>query len=408
MIEPKKRNEALDKLAENTPGSIRTKDGVMIKFDWGFYHVTDITSINSEGYKKYGDIWNYYQPICNDDDIDRILNQRCAKDFLLSIQAEGVLEKPRFLRVFRKRFNNSKNVSLSSYYNKNNKNDLYLNELSKGNQAKLNTIPAGSALMDRLNAACVKSKFGSVIFISEKLEYLLYYMNIFIYSENIGFTTEDSCVALMLGLRIYFGYESLDFDLDPRGDFPEANKKALDRISKMQYSFILGHEYSHILLGHLSDKKLRSEFLFKSESDKRSKVEHYIHRFKEEYDADWCAIKNIKGNSNFKEELANAAFTALLIIYAAQKADEYINPRGKNSYHSHPSPIDRIWNIRRRLDNKLGFEREHLESSIEYVDKMVDHFLTHHLPFNFDEFERYGSTYFSAYKDKILRDRFDY
>lgn len=408
MIHPLERKKKLDKFASEMSGAVRTKDGVMIPIEHGFYHVTDILDINCEGYEKYGNAWHYYQPICNADDIERILNPKNSSDLLLGVRANTVLDKPRLLRVFRTRFNNSPNLSISSYYEKNDKNTMYLQHLSKGNRAKLIDIPAGSALIDRMNAACIKTEFGNMIVVSEALEYFLYYMNIFIYGKNIGFDISEAYVALIIGLRIYFGYEALDFDLDPRGDFPYRSQLALSQISSLQYSFILGHEYSHHLLGHLSDQKLKSEYFFKDENGQECNLDHYIHRFKEEYDADWHAIKNVKGSSNFKSNLANAAFTSLLSMHAAKRVNDYMHPRGSNGYSSHPEPVERIWKIRSKLDNRIGFDKEMLESTLEYVNNMVDHFLKEHLPYHFDDFERYGSYYFAKYKGPLKRDRFDF
>ncbi|MBU9829236.1 hypothetical protein J1779_04785 [Rahnella sp. FC061912-K] len=404
----KEKKDTFDKMAAKIPGAIRTKTGVIIPIDdkGGIFHVTDFGPINTAEDQKFGDLWGVYKVICNEADLDRIVKPSALDDYLLKIRAESILDNPRLIRVFQKRFNNSEGMTLSKWYNRNDRQNLYINNVSKGNHDKLFKVPVGTAMISRANAICMPVDKGNIIIVSEKLIYALYFFNIFLFGQSLDFTDQECFTAYVIALRVYYGHESLDFDLDPRGDFPEYIENHLQEITTMQYNFILGHEYAHHLLGHLKESKLVDEYLLNS--DNSSIFPHYKHRFKEEYDADWHSIKNIKGDNNYRSSLADAAFTCFYFFYVLEQVGEYFSPQGKSHAKTHPYALDRMRHLRSHLKSSCGISREYLDKTKQYIDQVTGHFLNEILPYHVDEFERYGSHYFKRFKDKILRDRVDY
>ena len=402
------KRKIFDDMASKIPGAKRTKKGVLIplKGKGNFYHITDMHKLNTEEHKKYGDEWLEYKVICDINDYEDIISLKTQSDYLLKLRAESILDNMRVLRVFQSRFKNSDKMTLSKWYSKYDKPNTYIENISKGAKSKLVNIPAGTAMLKRSNAICMSVPPGNIIVVSEKLIYALYFFNIFIYGESLGFTTQEAITGLTIALRTFYGHETLDFDMDTRGEFDKSTEMHLQKLLSNQYNFILGHEYAHHLLGHLNDSKLFSERMFLNES--KDKVHHYIHKYKEEYDADWFSIKNITGNKDYKNEIANAAFTCFFFFYTLELVGEYLAPQGDASAKSHPPAMDRLFTLRRKLKANIGHEKEHLEAVKSSIDSVMDYYIKELLPFNMDDFEKYGSYYFERFKPLRLSDRIDY
>ena len=390
------------------PNAKPASHGVLIETDAGLFHLTGI--VNKSDYEGLSNDASFYAPFCNRDDIVKIKKPKVLSDYLLQIRAEAIVDNPRLVRVFRKRRGNKKDWSLDGYYKNKARENTYLRALSKGNQKKLAGIPAGSAYLDNVNAICMKTNLGNVIAISEPLENFLYFMNLFFYGEDFGVKPKDVFSAFLIAQRIMAGDESYDFDLDPRGDLPEHIETFLQSLTDLQYQFILGHEYAHHLLGHLNESRLFSENLSNvlNAYEGTQVIQHYKYSHKLEYDADWHSIKHIKGDSKYKEDISNAAFLALMYFEVSGLILDYTNPRRSGAHSSHPNPVDRIFKLRSKLNNRLGFSKDQLENNIDFLRGFTKHFIDKYLVFNFDDFERYGSVYLPSYKEKLLVDRVDF
>ncbi|ENQ8064266.1 M48 family metalloprotease [Vibrio parahaemolyticus] len=386
----------------------KAKQGVVINTGNGIMHL--FGAVNNSDYLGLGDDALFFAPFCSRDDVEKIMNPKSASDYLLKLRAESIVDNPRLIRVFLKRKAGYTNWSLSEYYKKQDRDPLYLKFLSKGNYDKLKNVPAGSAYINTVNAVCSKSPKGNVIAVSEPLEQYLYFMNIFFYGDDFGIDDHNRFNAFLIAQRLIAGFESPDFDLDPRCIFPESVEIFMSGLTNIQYQFILGHEYSHHLLGHLSDANLVStnfsEIVRGFEGT--YKLSHYKYSHKLEYDADWHAIKFIKGNKQFRNDVANGAFLALMYMKVSSMVLDYINPARSTLMSTHPDPIQRIWKLRTRLNNKLGFDRDQLTNNISFLESYTNDFLNHFVAFNFDDFEKYGSVYLPSYKKKLLIDRLDF
>ncbi len=404
----KEKNEIFDKITTKVVGAKRTKNGVLLPLDkkGNFYHITDMHKSHTPEHEEFGDTWFEYKIICDADDLKKILKPSSLEDYLLQIRADAILDNMRVIRVFKKRFNNGEGMTLSKWYKRNDRVNIYIENVSKGNYDKVRKIPAGTAMISRANAICKSVGKGNIIIVSEKLIYALYFFNIFIYGESLGFEQEECFNGYIIALRTYYGHESLDFELDPRGIFPSDVESHLQKLTTDQYNFILGHEYAHHLLGHLDESKLISECLFNSKGV--PSVSSYKHRFKEEYDADLNSIKNIAGNHKLRNDLTNAAFSCFYFSYVLEKVGEYFSPQGNSTIKSHPPSLDRIDHLRKRLKSSYGIDENYLRNVKESVDQITNHFLSEILPYHVDEFEQYGSYYFKRFKHVIMQDRIDF
>jgi hypothetical protein len=400
--------ELIESILKGSPNARRAKDGVILDFEGGFFHITGARQ-NSE-FEGLGQDAAFFLPFCSRQDIKKINSPKSADDFLLQLRAESIVDNPRLIRVFKSRKGKKTTWSLEKYYLERKREDLYLTNLSKGNYEKLKNIPAGSAYLDGANAMCTKTKGGNIIAISEPLEYFLYFMNVFFYGDSFGIKSEDINASFLIAQRIMAGHESFDFDIDPRATLPEHIHLWMKSLTDLQYQFILGHEYSHHLLDHVKDSNLHNESLksFMSMYEGNNTIQHYKYSHKLEYDADWYSIKNIKGNLKFKEDIADAAFLSLMYLDTSRIISDYTNPRIGTLRSSHPTPLNRINKIRKKLNNKYGFSSDLIENNVGYLRKYTDNFIKQYLVFNFDSFEQYGSHYLPSYKTRLMIDRVDF
>lgn len=407
-IKIKEKNAIFDHIASTTAGAKRTKNGVLLPLDahGSFYHITDISPINKDAYREFGDEWIAYSGICSVEDYKKIITLNSPYDHLLKIRADSILDNMRVYRVFQNRFKKAQGMTLSKWYARNDRVNTYLSYLSKGNQVKLGSVPIGTAMLQKPNAVCMRVDKSNIIIISEKLMYALYFFNIFIYGESLGFNQEECNLGLIIALRIVYGYETLDFDLDNRGEFPDYIERNLQKITSYQYDFIVGHEYAHHILGHLDNSKLYSERFLNNESSEKN--QHYIHRFKEEYDADWYAVKNLTGDSSYKNNITNAAFSCFFFFYVLENFGEYIAPSGNVKVKNHPPAMSRLNSLRAKVKSKYGESKSQLELTKNAIDGFLNYFINDMMVYHMDDFEVYGSLYFERFKNKKLIDRFDY
>lgn len=359
-----------------------------------------ISEIGKDGY--------YYHTFCTNEEIFRILNPKSCEDLLLKKQADYIADHMRTRRVFYKRKeiyeSKSKEWSLYNYYNEDKLFSQYFKKLKPHLKLKCKNVPIGYVFMPEPNGRCEKTEFGNIIYLSESLRYFLFYMNYILLSFN-GVTLDDQTKsdAFFIGLRVMLGVESLDFDLDPRYDtLPFNIIDTNNDLVNSQIMFIIGHEYAHHTLEHLRSTNMIEVF---SNEINFQKVYNYSQ--KQEFEADWYAFKNIKSTKEEKTEMLNGAFLFFIYMDIYNTVKEYLFPEG-NKYQTHPKPVDRLWKLRKRINNDIGFSKKELELFIKDAQVYKDFLLNEALPYKPDIFEFYGSLYLSKYKTKELVDRIDF
>lgn len=355
-----------------------------------------------------------YYPICTIDEIKRIERPGTADDHLLRLRADSIMEHPRLIRMFLKRRElRPKGWSLTSYY-KTREFDRYISHLPEEKKAICRAIPAGYILSREPHGFCLNTEFGKVVVLSESLKHFLYFMNVFMYAELFELATDDGIAALIIAVRTMLLTETPDFDIDPRGDIPLKAKRYCERVVRTQLQFIIGHEYAHALLGHfdslakISDAPERMFMHGKNSSEK-----WYNPRQQQEFDADAGSLLQADYSDEECAHVINAAtiFFAQLELYYA--VSDYINPPF-NPSSTHPSPIDRIWALRKTVSNarnisqELLYTDEEVGSIIAFVNDFNELMRKEVLPFSIEMFERYGSHYLPTYRGEPLSDRFDY
>ena len=398
----------LDKIVEKVPSAQKVADGYTIGDEKTKLHIFGVlTEEQTNGLTK-DEI--FYLPFCSKEEVLKIRNQNSSSDYLLWLRAEAIADSPRAVRVFNKRAEGKKNWSITKYYNdKFTYDKKYLSISGKKFRSKTVNLPAGMAFVHDVNAMCIHTDYGNVIVVNEALSYFLYYMNIVFFGERLGINHSDIFSALMIAIRIMLGSESLDFDLDSRGDLPSEIHNIIKNYTDSQLIFTFGHEYAHHTLGHLSSSRIKKCSIQKiiPTKNEHTYLELYSYKHKQEYDADLYAIKNIRNNNKLRSIMTDSAFLLFIYFDILDHVFQFLAIRNSTSA-THPKPLDRLWHLRRKLKSKLGASKNVIESYLNMSYKIKKELTEECLPFRIDEIERYGSVYLPSYKSKILLDRIDY
>ncbi|WP_152598748.1 M48 family metalloprotease [Janthinobacterium sp. RA13] len=373
-------------------------------------HITfpraDISNIKPES--------SFYYPICTIEEIKRIEEPKTAADYLLKIRADAIAKNSRIARIFFSRMTKETEAwSLSGYYDRYYF-DKYIDRLPEAEAKKCLNIPAGFVLNCEPNGACIKSEFGKVIVISEALRHFLYYMNVFAHHANFDFDFDDAISCLFIAIRTMLQTEAPDFDIDPRGEVPGVVHNYCTNVTEDQLQFIIGHEYAHLLLGHLEDDAAMApvgEILNIFSVDEVSK--YYTPRQQQEFDADFGSLMHADFSENERIRILNGATLFFLYLDLYYTVSDYINP-SFGGVKTHPDPVERIWALRKSIFAEIEIESDNIFSDKDVLD-WIDFFkglkIRLHediLPYHIEDLEKYSSTYLRSRGVVEKVDRFDF
>lgn len=356
---------------------------------------------------------SFHYPICTLDEIARIERPANSMDFLLSLRANAIADSPRLTRVFlSRRARKLSDWSLTSYFDRT-PIEYYLNLLAENDRMSCEDVAAGIGFLREPNGVCMRNPLGDVLIISESLKSFLYYMNAFIfYREDIP--GEDAIACLMIAIRTMFMTEALDFDIDPRGDLPDKIHSECTALVSTQLGFVVGHEFAHHLLGHLDRGALTAVPRGVMPSDKEmDDVRYYSPRQKEEFEADAGALLHVQDDTDAVLEMLNGATYFFLCLDVFYAVSDYISPKVRSAM-THPSPIDRIWALRKTIfanglvEEEGTYSNEQMEEMIADVRELKDLLIKEFVPFNVENMEWYGSIYLPSFRKAELFDRIDF
>jgi len=347
-----------------------------------------------------------YYPVCTLEEIKRIENVSSLDDVLLKLRADAIADHPRLNRVFlARRAKRSNGWSLTKHFD-DSAFHRYLERLPIERQKLCAGAICGFAFLQQPDGVCMRTSFGDLVVISEALKYFLYYMNVFMVGENFGVPETDRSHAMWIGLRTMLGTETLDFDLDHRGELPEEVDRSIAKIVEAQMRFVMGHEFAHLYLGHLSGAAV--ECYSHEQLGGRGRGEYYNLSQQQEFAADLAAIDEPGWNGEELGEILNGAVLFFSYIHLFDVVVDYIAPR-KKLCRTHPDALDRIWHLHR---NVVGAENlipeDRLNRHIEVVQGWARLFREDALPYHLDELETYRAVYLPSYKKTLTSDRFDY
>lgn len=352
-----------------------------------------------------------HYPVCTAEEIRRIQDPKSVEDDLLALRADAIADSARLKRVFLQRRNlRAHDWSLTSYF-QDAPFQQYLAALPAAKRAACRKLPAGFAFLLEPNGACMRSSRGDFIVVSEALEHYLYYMNAFLF-EPEELPDGDRGAALMIAVRTMFLKESMDFDLDPRGALPPALDQRLRAVVQDQLQFVIGHEYGHVLLGHLnrhpagrSPKSLIPAYV-------KRKLQCYTPLHNQELAADAASLLDPDiDDSVLADRLMGATwlFLGLEVLYGVQRFIKGV----PNISKTHPPPIERLWALNEKvLDERpsvasLSYSKEEIEHLVERVLHLKGTLLEHFIPNNREQLEVYGSVYMPSFRKTPLVDWVD-
>lgn len=359
-----------------------------------------------------GDL-SFHYPICTLDEIARIHRPVDSWDSLLRIRADAISDSPRLTRVFlSRRARNPSGWSLTSHFDRGPIDD-YLRLLSEDDRAACAATAAGMGFLREPNGVCMRTDLGDVLVISESLGAFLYYMNAFLFHGQ-DLPERDAMSCLMIAVRTMFMTEALDFDLDPRGDLPQAVHDSCLSLADAQMQFVVGHEFAHHLLGHLDAKVLTAVPYGVMPFDKPAvDLRYYSPRQKQEFEADAGALLHVKDDVGAVARILNGAICFFLCLEVFYAISDYANP-GVRAPVTHPGPVDRIWALRKAvLANGIVAEGDtysdhEMRQMIDDVQVLKATLLREFVPFNVENMEFYGSIYLPSFRKTELFDRIDF
>lgn len=341
----------------------------------------------------------FFYPLCNKDEINRIFNIKTVDDYFLKFRAENVIDNQRLHRVFSSIRRRRKNNWNFTNYTDSKLFKTYLEILPEKEYHLCRNLPHGTVHLHDANGFCMKTPYGNIVAISHSLRQFLYYMNIFHFGKEMGMEYDDTFASFILAVRILLGKESLDFEIDSRGEIPKEIHKEIDNITDWQMLFIIGHEYAHNYLSHLDKTVSPTMNFFKSKE-----VKFYNYKQKDELEADLNSVTKPKLKNRERSDLADGAFLFFHYLYIFEAVKGYLSPPN-GTPNSHPEPNDRIRELRNNLPDNIGFSKEKIESNIEYYSSLKDLMINDFLPFEVDRIETYGSVYLPSYKKELIHDR---
>lgn len=395
-------------LLKSVPGAKRARRGILIPLeDGGYFHVNRIHDKRNTIGLSSDEM--FFLAFCDRNEIIRLRELRSSHDYLLYIRAMAIVDDPRLCRVFDERKAVIKCWSLTQYYNSKNTNKYhYIKALPDRLSKTIKPMAAGLAMIKEPNASCANALLGTVVVVSETLEYLLYFMNLGFYGTQLGVPLEDSISALLIAFRIMLGVESLDFDIDTRGNLPPLIHHQIKDMTNRQIEFVYGHEYAHHLLGH-STSQASSKENSVSPLTNNQPPNQVVLSHQEEFDADYYAITNVEHNLKYKSELANAAIHLLFYLEFLTKLLYKYKHSGIFNNSTHPLHSDRIENLKSKINPSVQPNIGTLDDLVVSAPILSDHLIGMiENPSKFDPIITYGSIYLPTYKNKIQRDRIDF
>lgn len=355
----------------------------------------------------------FFRPICSNAEIERIFNVKDAKDHLLKLRAETIVDHMRLFRVYRnKALKDEKNWSLEaafdcSHYKK------VLAKLPKDARSLCSAVTYGDMFSDDPNGMIFQTPYGPVTTISESLRFFLKFAHLAVLEFGEEVPMRIRINALRIAVRVMLRKEAMDFYMDPRGIVPSRIATAIHAPIPLQLKFIAGHEFSHFILGHLSESNLTDQPIFyalSSTEDEYKPAKVYNTSQRNEFDADVQAILLPRYSIRQRNELLCAAllwFGCLELFHAVR---DVIFPQGSWCYQSHPTPRERYENLLANIPTD-GLDSRHWKEFPSLIEKLKA-FLQEDVSLHIDAYETYGSAYLdepnTQWRGRELIDRVDY
>ncbi|MDP9049214.1 MAG: hypothetical protein M3O31_00605 [Acidobacteriota bacterium] len=355
-----------------------------------------------------------FRPVCTQAEIDRIFDPKDATDHLLALRGNYIVDHMRIFRYFLRRFRAQRaGYSLERNFPSHHY-AAYLKTLPVADRQRLTAVAYGDVFTAEADGEIFNSPFGPIVTISRSIKYFLEYGGLALRRLHRHIPIDVRFRALIIALRVMFGHESMDFEVDPRGVL---SKRLLFEIRdpiELQLQFIVGHEFAHYLLGHLSSDKVHASQLrfasHPSSSPELAKV--YSVSQAEELAADLASITLPQVGDQKRAELLNATLIWFGLVELYQHASDVVCPK-PSWKESHPSARDRHLHLLKNVETRYLSDLTMVSDSIVHFVELLKPVLSEYLSLHVDVFEHHGSIYLSdepnsRWRGPKLVDRVDY
>lgn len=356
----------------------------------------------------------FFHPVCNPREIERVFDVKDASDYLLKLRAETIVDHMRLFRVYRnKALRDEKNWSLEKSFDTSHY-ERFLDRLSDDDRRQCLKTTFGDMFSNDPNGSVFATDYGPIITISSSLQFFLKFAHLALMPFNTDIPEHVELNGLRIAMRVMLKSEALDFFMDPRGSLPRDVGEGIHAPLSLQMQFIAGHEFAHHVLGHLNDSTTSLKpiyFAISSNEDDYKPIKTYNRSQQEEFDADVQAILLPDYTDEEIGELLHAALLWFGALELFEAVSDEIFPVSTGSYKSHPTARDRFDNLLTKIPTPSGFSTGDAKRFGETVD-FYKQLLLDDVSANLDLYEFYGSVYLDApnteWRGPELVDRIDY
>lgn len=356
----------------------------------------------------------FFCPVCTEEEIDRLLDPKTAMDFLLKMRADYIVDHMRIFRYFRRQsIKRGQKYSLEGSFQTAHYRD-YKMLLPREDREALQGITYGDVFTNEANGIIFNTEFGRIVTISQSLNYFLEFSHLALLKFDEEVPPSIRFQALLIAIRVMFQFEAFDFDVDPRGRIPSKIQKRILQPIQSQLQFIVGHEFAHHLLGHLSDNRIHLSLIGDQEKGAKSAepLPIYSTSEQEELSADLAALMRPRVNDEFRTQMLNGVLIWFGALELYQFARDVIYPQSPWKPRSHPPARDRHLHLVAQVETKFAESVKQISESVINAVESFTEPLAEFLSLHIDDFEKYGSFYLdqpnTAWRGRQLIDRVDY
>lgn len=368
---------------------------------------------------SYEEKSSWYSTICSAEEVDRIINMRTGKDYILRLRADAIMANMRLYRVVLANVQHVREKggewSLDSFFTAYGYVE-FKNSLPKDLQEKVNEVSFGSVFTNEANGLIFETEYGVCSVFSTALRYFVEFAYLALVNyEDKEIPDSVRFNAMRIAVRTMLGKETLDFVLDPRGLIPEKLRKMIYAPYPFIQIFIAGHEYSHYINGDLRPGNTTLRCLYNAKFEDKNdyrKVYSYNTSQEQEFKADLGAMNYPQFSDEYYAlyYYYTMLWFAMLAIY--ESIEDYIFP--PNGYQKHPGARARYQNILDNARRPIDFEEE-MNYYVDELPQIVNHWIKemqNDVACGYEKYEMYGSVYLAApnteWRGRELIDRMDY
>lgn len=368
---------------------------------------------------SYEEKSSWYSTICSKEEVDRIINMRNGKDYILRLRADAIIANMRLYRVALAHVHhvreNGGEWALESFFTAYGYVE-FKNSLPKNLQEKIKEVSFGSVFTNEANGLIFETEYGICSVFSTALRYFVEFAELALIDyedKDIPYSVRIN--AMRIAIRTMLGRETLDFALDPRGIIPNGLRKMIYAPYPFIQTFIAGHEYSHYINGDLKSGNTTLRCLYNAKFDDKNdyrKVYSYNTSQEQEFKADLGAMNYPQFSDEYYAlyYYYTMLWFAMLAIY--ESVEDYIFP--PMGYQKHPGARARYQNILDNARRPVDFE-DNRNYYVEELPQIVNHWIEEmkeDVACGYEQYEMYGSVYLAApnteWRGRELIDRVDY